>query len=160
MSATYDIKSLKRRYWWFFRFVKVQPATSCWLWTGPRFNTRQDYGRVNCCRLVIPAHRFAYELFVGAVPARQLVRHTCDNQKCVNPEHLIPGTHKDNMKDMVVRGREAHLRGETHGMAKLTAKDVRAIRANGGPYKKIAASFGVSGTLIGLIKRRRIWKHI
>jgi hypothetical protein len=33
------------------------------------------------------------------------VRHTCDMRACVNPEHLIPGTHKENMQDMIGRGR-------------------------------------------------------
>jgi hypothetical protein len=158
-SMLYDFRTLKRRFWWFLKFVTVEPG-GCWRWNGPRFNSRQDYGAVRILRHQVPAHRFAYELMVGPVPARQLVRHSCDTQDCVFPAHLVPGTHKDNMRDMVVRGRSAHLYGETHGMAKLTNKDVRAIRAAGGTYKDIAKRFGVSPTLIGLIKRRRNWKHV
>ena len=35
-----------------------------------------------------------------------LVRHTCDNRACINPEHLIPGTAQDNTDDMISRGRK------------------------------------------------------
>lgn len=54
-------------------------------------------------------HRLAYAdhhgISIHEVPA--LLRHTCDNPRCINPEHLLPGTHADNARDRVERGRSA-----------------------------------------------------
>lgn len=108
----------------------------------------------------MPAHRFAYELLVGAIPADQMVRHTCDKQDCVRPDHLEPGTHDDNMKDMVARGRAARMRGELHGRAKLTVDDVRAIRASAEPQRLVAERLGISQSNVSLIRSGRAWRHI
>lgn len=51
------------------------------------------------------AHRHAYTLVKGEIPDGLVVRHTCDRRACVNPEHLILGTHADNMNDARIRGR-------------------------------------------------------
>jgi hypothetical protein len=57
------------------------------------------------------AHRVAYELAVGAIPHGMMVCHHCDNPPCCNPTHLFVGTHSDNAKDMVAKGRKRGGRG-------------------------------------------------
>ena len=85
----------------------LEPADNgCIVWTGAR-NAR-GYGRVSTATIpnlpkVTYAHRVAYYLATGETPA--LLRHTCDNPPCCNPDHLLPGTQQDNMRDAVERGR-------------------------------------------------------
>lgn len=56
--------------------------------------------------VTIPAARIAWSLFRGIpFPEDKLACHSCDNPSCVNPEHVWPGTHKDNMQDALLKGR-------------------------------------------------------
>lgn len=69
-----------------------------------------------------------YERKIGKeLPKGTLLRHTCDNRLCVNPDHLIPGTPQDNMQDKVNRGRVSRQFGETNPGAKLKEKQVLEI---------------------------------
>jgi hypothetical protein len=80
-----------------------EPMSGCWLWTG--VTDRSGYGQVRQGKLNTPAHRLNYERFVGPIPDGLLLRHVCDLPCCVNPQHLVPGTHKDNSDDKFARGR-------------------------------------------------------
>lgn len=71
----------------------------CIVWTGTR--VRSGYGLYRGRR----AHRVAYELAYGPIPPGLEVMHRCDNRPCVRPEHLWAGTHADNMRDKVAKGR-------------------------------------------------------
>lgn len=51
------------------------------------------------------AHRIAWELANGPIPAGLVVRHMCHNRRCVNPAHLLIGTQADNIHDMIRAGR-------------------------------------------------------
>lgn len=77
----------------------------CWVWTAGR---RGGYGDFYTGGKTVRAHRLAYKLWVAPVVGpRAFVCHRCDNPWCVNPEHLFVGTHRDNMRDMVEKGRQA-----------------------------------------------------
>lgn len=73
----------------------------CWIWTGavgnggPHMRFRGATWR---------ASRISYELFKGPIPDGALVLHTCDNERCVNPDHLYAGNQMQNVKDYVERG--------------------------------------------------------
>lgn len=84
--------------------AKVDKTDTCWLWTGST-RSKMHYGwfKVNGKRKA--AHRFAYETFNGPIAEGKIIMHTCDTPKCVNPSHLIQGTHKDNIRDMFAKGR-------------------------------------------------------
>lgn len=86
--------------------------TGCWEYRGAK--NHNGYGVVNVRgKGTRRAHRVMYEYIAGPFPEdRPLARHRCDNPPCVNPAHIVPGTHEDNMADMVERGRS--VRSHTH----------------------------------------------
>ena len=132
--------------------------TPCWEWTGKRIVA--GYGQF----FFDGAHRFAthivWRLIYGSdVPKGKHVLHRCDNPPCVNPEHLFLGDQKENMEDAVIKNRHSHK--ETHGMTKLSATDVEAIRAMGKEkktYFEIALRFGISFQHVGQIINHKRWK--
>lgn len=81
-----------------------------------------------------------------------IVRHTCDNPRCINPDHLLLGTHADNTADKVSRNRQPKL--EQHGRAKLTGAQVIELRQLYVPRSKeynatrLAELYGVSRTAV------------
>ena len=92
------------------------------------------------------------------------VCHTCDNRKCVNPEHLWLGTQGDNIKDMVQKGRLVALGNGSKNLAsKLTEKEVLEIRKksfNGYKPKELSKIYNVCYATIWQIIKRMSWKHI
>lgn len=105
------------------------------------------------------AHRYIYQKLIGEIPEGQVVRHTCDNPRCINPEHLIIGTHAQNVKDRVERGRSAI--GEKHGRSKLTEQEVREIKfIKSLNNKTLSYIYNVDPKVIRNIKSGKSWKHV
>ena len=142
----------------------------CWNWIGAK--TPSGYGVIRW-RGEQRANRVSYKMFVGEIPKGKFVCHTCDNRACVNPGHLWIGSPKDNSQDMIKKGRQASgfrngkytqphktPSGSRHGMAKLSDKDVLAIRASSETTRDLAQKFSVHTDTILLIKRRKTWKNI
>jgi hypothetical protein len=78
---------------------KVDRSGDCWLWTSQLVG-RREYGLFWSGQRNVLAHRFAYELLVGPISEGYELdhRHTCPG-KCVNPDHLRPVTHKQNLEN-------------------------------------------------------------
>jgi hypothetical protein len=94
-----------------------EPNTGCWLWIGTT-HPIGGYGRIKKRIdknkwVQYEAHRVSYELFKGIIPKYLMVCHKCDTPSCVNPNHLFLGTAKDNMQDMVSKGRNFQIK-KTH----------------------------------------------
>lgn len=144
----------------------VNPVTGCWEWTASL--TAAGYGQMRFRGTRELAHRVAWMLFRGEIPTdgnvygTRHVLHTCDNPKCVNPDHLFLGDQSDNATDSVRKGRWGRrgCRGESHGRAVLDDEMVRAIRSDSRTARDIAAKFGVSIGTIRHIKAGRTWKHL
>lgn len=131
----------------------------CWEWTGATIDGR--YGQAWKTGRHILAHRAAWELHFGPVPAGLEVCHSCDNGLCVRPDHLFLGTHQDNMDDMRDKGRST--RGERAGNAKLTAAMVADIRrrfASGESQSAIGRELGIHSSVICRAVNRQRWKHV
>ena len=128
------------------------------------------YARATVMRKTDYAHRHVYRLFVGDIPKGADVCHSCDNRRCINPDHLFLGTRKENMQDAVSKGRQARGRvlsekkqGELSYLAKLKVSDVLSIRAKrllGIATKTLAIEFHISSDNIRRIVRRDTWRHI
>lgn len=150
-------RTWQQRFW---EKVLIAPPHACWEWLGSR--TDAGYSQLKVKGRGVYVHRLSYEMHNGSVPEGLVVRHTCHNRTCVNPDHLETGTHEDNMSDMTRAGRQAC--GESNGRAKLTDRKVLAIRRiweEGGVTKKeLGSMFGVSSVLVSKIVRRKLWKHI
>lgn len=99
-------------------------------------------------------HRVVYELHNQCDVSGLVVRHKCDNPRCLNPEHLELGTNADNMKD-----RDTRLR---HGASKLTPNKVRCIRSLRGvvPQKYIAEMFDIDSRTVSSVQLKRHWKWV
>ena len=81
----------EERFW-----TKVDKTESCWLWTAQK--DRNGYGYFTVRHgLKKYAHRFAYELVIGPIPAGLMLDHLCRTHACCNPSHLEPVTHRENM---------------------------------------------------------------
>jgi len=93
------------RFW-----IRVNKADACWEWQGP---LKRGYGSFYYDHHQGTAHRFSWELHRGQIPAGLQVCHTCDNPKCVRPDHLFLGTCKDNIQDCHRKGRHPRI-NRTH----------------------------------------------
>jgi hypothetical protein len=102
---------------WLARFwEKVGPPTGsgCREWTAGRFS--KGYGAFSLGGRLQKAHRVAWLLEYGEIPAGALVCHHCDNPPCVEIAHLFLGTHQDNMTDKMRKGRHVPMPGSANPM--------------------------------------------
>lgn len=116
---------------------------------------------------ILPLHRAVYLGLRGMSNSEligHVVRHTCDNPRCINPFHLIRGTQKENVQDSVDRGR--NVRGTLVGSSKLTTEQVEAMRAEYIPYSKehgtaaIARRLGVNQSTVSEAIRGATYKEL
>lgn len=171
----------------FWSRVNILSDSECWEWGG-YIEPKTGYGVFNPSERPFGAHRLSFGICKGDIPIGLVVMHSCDNRKCVNPNHLSIGTHGDNVRDMVSKERQA--KGETSGhrlhpermdvltwnlpqfrrkgekcnLSKLTAEKVKTIRAKyesgGFTLQDLATENGVTVPTIWAITTRFSWKHI
>lgn len=152
-TGTTDAPKRKSAVERFHESYKAEPApyglpTPCWIWTK---SVVQRYPQFKADGKQIKGHRFSYITFVGPLGEFELVRHRCDRPTCVNPDHLLSGSHWDNAQDRKERGRA--------GYRKLTDAQVAEIReklAGGWSRVRLAEEYGVTEGMIGHIKKGRM----
>lgn len=104
------------------------------------------------------AHRVAYEIYNnGESPGELDVLHSCDNPRCVNPMHLRLGTHTQNMRDMLRKGRGRGKTGAYEILDDVKAYEIRWYEAMGRRRQDLASEHGVSLSLIAQIVTGKAW---
>ncbi len=124
---------------------QVDPNSGCWLFSGSKH--KDGYGLVKVDGRTRKAHRVMYEDLVGPVPPGVELDHLCRTPACINPAHLEPVSHLENVR----RGAQT----------KLTAQVVAEIKAQ--PTVKravLAQAYGVSLGTIKAIRLGAVWRDI
>lgn len=100
-----------KRFW-----RRVKKTRGCWLYQG------HQQKRMGYCQFWTPedghiyAHVFSFRLHNGKIPRGKKICHTCDTGNCIRPDHLWAGTQKENIQDMIAKGRKPLLTGPRNGM--------------------------------------------
>jgi hypothetical protein len=145
-AARFSPEKANRMFW--PKVDKSGGADACW----PYYRVDAlGYGRFIKAGPFAFAHRTAWQLAKGAIPAGLDVCHTCDNRRCCNPAHMFVGTAKDNMRDMYNKGRQP---------SKLQPRDVIEIRGSVLSDKELAAKFNVTDNCIRDARLRKKWQHV
>ena len=131
----------------------------CLIWLGGL--APEGYGRVCVDGKRMLAHVYAWELIHGKIPKGKKVCHKCDNHLCVDAEkHLWLGTQKQNVQDMIQKGRFVSLPGILNGNSRLTENDVRYIRASTRNHSELARVLPVSSVSVSNIRNNKTWRHV
>jgi hypothetical protein len=140
-------------------YYMPEPNSGCWIWEGdtdkrnyPCLHVQKDFKRT-----VYRIHRVMCEQAHGPLGELHAL-HKCDNSLCINPDHLRPGTHQENMKEAADRNRT--VRGEQSPHSVLDETKVREIRESRMTYAKLSKKYGVAVSCIQAVKQRRTWKHV
>lgn len=125
----------------FWSYVLV--GDGCWEWQGAIGHG--GYGFFHYQKRTVKAHRLALHFMDGApLRSRLVVRHRCHNHRCVNPDHLLLGTHASNTQDKIDAG---HAKGQGK-FTKLRPDQHEEIRrryqAGGITQLELSRGYGVS----------------
>lgn len=132
------------------RFYEIDQSTGCWIWQR---RTTENYGVAVITsggkKRNWKAHILYYTLYKGAVPTGLVLDHKCRNTRCVNPEHLEPVTHVENVR-----------RGKNAKITMQIAEEIRSLHAvKFGGYRKLAAKFGISAPQVAKIVKGLSWSQ-
>lgn len=147
----------------FWSKVEKRKGRGCWPWLA--YLNNKGYGMFPWRSKRLLASRVSLSLKLKRpLEAGECALHRCDNPACVRPSHLFVGTQADNLKDMRDKGRQgkAYNGGSANPNCKITEEDVREIRRLHGtmPQKDIAATFGLTASMIHKIVNRKTWKSV
>lgn len=168
MPRQYTKVAPEARFW-----PRVTKSDGCWTWGG--YCDEDGYGNFWFEGRTVRAHRWLWEFLNGPLGKEQQVLHRCDNPPCVRPDHLFVGTHDDNVKDKMLKGRNHYgpcpkgtanrPRGSAHFRTRLTEEQVREIRSRPrlpakGFRQLWAKEFGITVYNLADVLSGRTWKHV
>lgn len=144
------------------RFFKyVEKSDYCWNWIGGL--STLGYSRFVFNGKIWVGSRLIWTWTFGEIPEKMKICHKCDNRKCVNPDHLFLGTQKDNIQDMLNKGRWLFRRGNLKkpGMTVDQVEKIRKDIDQGMSRSDICEKYFIkSKATVSNIKNRKSWKHL
>lgn len=126
----------------------TRSADGCWIWNG--YTRPGRYGLIKVYGKMISAHRFSYLLHFGPLPEGDEVMHRCDTPACVNPCHLLRGSHLENMRDMGAKGRR--VKGRQNPRIGDRNRQSKAVIVDGQRYGSIGEAARAAGVSKGTIQ--------
>lgn len=135
---------------------KTKSEGDCLIFTGSGYNS--GYGKTSVgFKKKVGVHQASFLLHHGAYPENHLILHSCDNKRCVNPDHLRSGTQLDNMREMDKKGRRV---SKPRGLDDFSALLIKRMDlAKFCSRRVMAERFGVSYALIGKVLRGGYKSH-
>lgn len=128
----------------------------CWGWLG--IHDKDGYPILPYAGKMHRGNRLALQIDGREIGVGLYACHRCGNSSCLNPHHIYAGTPKQNSYDKRAHG--THLDGERAHFAKITARDVKLIRADRRTNVSIARDYSLSPSNISHIKSRKTWKDV
>lgn len=117
--------------------------TGCWEWQ--RSKNPKGYGNLTIDGERWPAHRWYYTQHVGPIPEGMQLDHLCRNPSCVNPDHLEPVTHAQNLH-----------RGNS---SKMTWELVDEIRSSVETTAALARRLRFHYNTVDAVRHHRSWQE-
>lgn len=105
----------------------IMTESGCWGWFTRNGPLKKGYSKMVIAGRTESGHKVSWVIHNGPIPEGLIVMHRCDNTVCTNPDHLQVGTYKDNMTDMISKGRQV-LATKTHCINghEFTAENTRS----------------------------------
>ena len=133
----------------FFLTHTITTSLGCLEWQGTCDKNGYGYAKISGVRWYI--HRAIYHYLIAPIPNALCVLHKCDNPPCINSDHLFLGTHRENMQDMVIKGRTNSPLSKFQALAILFDPRLR---------RKIAKEYGISHQSVSRIKSGERWNYL
>ena len=130
---------------------KVDKSGDCWEWRAGLDD--HDYGQFRMGNKNFKAHRAAWILTHGENPTQDIL-HSCDNRKCVRPDHLRLGSDTDNMRDSLERERRNLL------FSNADVAEMRKLARLGKSRQELVDIFGGTRLAVTLAVTGQTFKHV
>ena len=138
----------------------IKNKVGCWGWDG---YVCHGYATVIVNGKRSTAARWAWQVYNGKIPKGLYVCHACDNKLCTRISHLFLGTPKDNVQDMMQKGRHRKLTGEETSGAKITEETVKQVVKDlelGMSSYLVSQKYNIGRGTVCSIKNGVTWKHL